>query len=93
MHQLFLCDLLLAAIPPSSSSSSSSKKEHKLICVSSIQASLFYFSQVELVESQLSEYLTKFRNRLSASNRRYIEQMVVVVKALLAYIRKSSGIS
>ena len=45
------------------------------------------------MESQLAEYLGKFRNRLSASNRRYIEQMVVVVKALLTYIHKSTGAS
>ena len=45
------------------------------------------------MESQLAEYLCKFRNRLSASNRRYIEQMVVVVQALLAYIHISTGAS
>lgn len=35
------------------------------------------------VSSQLSEYLEKFKNRLADSNRRYIETLLLLIKALL----------
>lgn len=35
---------------------------------------------------QLSEYLAKFRNRLAATNRRYIETILVLVRAFIQQV-------
>lgn len=57
---------------------------HNLVdTVSNIYSCQVSVTQLKQVSSQLSEYLEKFKNRLAESNRRYIETLLLLIKALL----------
>ncbi|KAL3698819.1 hypothetical protein R1sor_012895 [Riccia sorocarpa] len=57
---------------------------HNLVdTVSDVHSCKVTADQMKQVHSQLTEYLDKFRRRLAASNRRYIEMLLVLVGSFL----------
>lgn len=60
---------------------------HNLVdTVSDIHSCQVTALQIKQVNSQLSEYLDKFRRRLAASNRRYIEMLLVLIGSITRFL-------
>ncbi|KAG6545059.1 hypothetical protein Mapa_013754 [Marchantia paleacea] len=60
---------------------------HNLVdTVSDIHSCQVTKHQLKQVNSQLSEYLDKFRRRLAASNRRYIEMLLVLIGSIMRFL-------
>ncbi|CAM6122599.1 unnamed protein product [Calypogeia fissa] len=64
---------------------------HNLVdTVSNIYSCQVSESQLKQVNAQLSEYLEKFRKRLAATNRRYIEMLLGIIRSFIRFLANSS---